>query len=153
MNTSQLPGSRWLATWVRDPTLRSGILVGAYLTAIMLGSLLLANRVPLLEPFAKFRNLFCAAVFLLAAILPVWRWRDSATPLFISGTLGWLIFSLMYWATGMYFIRLHTRFHRPMQVFLIGAVLYGLAAVTVWVTEMVRHARTQPINASRRRPY
>jgi len=153
MIPSQLPGSRWLATWIRNATLRSGILVGAYLTAILLTSLLLANRVPLLEPFAKFRNLFCAAVFALAAVLPLWRWRESATQLFVCGTTGWAMFSLMYWLAGMYFIRLHSRFHRPMQVFLIGAVLYGLASVVAWVTEMVHHARTQPISASRRRPY
>jgi len=153
MHPSLLPGSRWLSTWVRNPTLRSGILVGSYLTAILFASLLLANRVPLLESFAKFRNLFCAAVFALATLLPLWRWRDSATRLFVCGATAWAMFSLMYWVAGKIFIRLHPRFHRPVQVFLIGAVLYGLAAVVVWVSEMVRHARTQPISASRRRPY
>ncbi len=153
MKPRLLPGSRWLATWVRDPTMRSGILVGTYLSVILFASLLLANRVPLLEPFAQFRNLFCAAAFALAVILPLWRWRDSASQLFVCGTTGWTIFSLMYWLAGQFFIRLHSRFHRPVQVFLIGAVLYGLAAVTVWVAEMVRHARNRPIGASRRRPY
>ncbi len=138
---------------VRNPVLRSGLIVGVYLTLIMLGSLVLATRVPVLEPFANYRNAFCAAVFGLAAFLPLWRWRDSAVKLFSCGAIAWGIFSLMYWFTGFIFVRLHSRFHRPIQAFLIGAILYGVAAVALWVTEMVRHARTQPIAASRRRPY
>ncbi len=149
---SELPGSQWLG-WLRVPALRLGVLVGGYLTVIMLASLVLANRVPLLEPFANFRNAFCFVVFVFAAALPLLRCRDAAIKLFVAGITGWMIFSLMYWLTGFVFIRLHSRFHRPMQVFLIGAILYGLSAVVVWVADMVRHARTQPISASRRRPY
>lgn len=139
--------------WVRNPVLRSGLIVGAYLTVILFTSLVLANRVPLLEDFADYRNAFSAAAFVLAASLPLWRWRESGVKLFVCGVLGWTIFSAMYWMAGAIFVRLHTRFHRPLQAFLIGSLLYGLAAVAVWVTEMVKHARTQPIGASRRRPY
>lgn len=152
MTQSELPGSQWLG-WLRNPTLRFGVLVGGYLTAILFASLLLANRVPLLERFANFRNALCFLTFALAASLPLWRWRHSATKLFISGVTGWLIFSVMYWLVGVYFLQLHSRFRRPIHAFLLGAVLYGLAAVVVWVIEMVSHARTRPIAASRRRPY
>ena len=152
MTQSELPGSKWLG-WLRNPTLRFGVLVGAYLTVILFASLLLANRVPPLERFANFRNALCVVPFALAAALPLWRCRDSATRLFVSGVTGWLIFSLMFWLAGAFFANLHSRFRRPIHAFLLGVVLYGLAAVVVWVIEMVRHARTQPITASRRRPY
>lgn len=149
---AELPGSRWLGG-LRNATLRLGVLLGAYLSVIMMVSLVLANRVPLLEPFANFRNAFCFGAFAFAASLPLVRCRDSATRLFVSGITGWTIFSLLYWLAGFVFVALHNQFHRPIQVYLIGAVLYGLAAVVVWVAEMLRHARTQPIVASRRRPY
>ena len=152
MTQSDLPGSQWLG-WMRNPALRLGVLTGVYLTGIMWISLLLANRLPALETFATVRNALCLAVFALATLLPLRLCRESATKLFVAGTTGWLMFSLMYWLTGFVFIRLHDRFHRPLQVFLIGAILYGLTAVALWVVEMVRHARTQPIAASRRRPY
>jgi hypothetical protein len=152
MTHSELPGAQWFG-WLHNATLRLGVLVGAYLSVIMLVSLVLANRVPLLEPFANFRNAFCFGVFAFAASLPLLRCRDSATRLFVSGATGWMIFSWMYWLAGSLFVRLHSRFHRPLQVFLIGAILYGLASVAVWVAGMVRHARTQPMGASRRRPY
>lgn len=151
MHPSTLPGFRWFA-WVRHPTVRFGVLVGAYLTVILWVSLLLANRVPLAEPFANLRNAFCFGAFALAAVLPLTRLR-SATRLFVCGIAAWLFFSVMYWLTGFVFVRLHARFYTPIHVFLLGAVLYGLAAVVVWVADMVRHARTQPIAASRRRPY
>ena len=95
MSPSLLPGSRWFMG-VRNPVLRSCLIVGVYLTLIMLGSLVLATRVPVLEPFANYRNAFCAAVFGLAAFLPLWRWRDSAVKLFSCGAIAWGIFSLMY---------------------------------------------------------
>lgn len=149
---SELPGSQWLG-WLHNPTLRFGVLVGAYLTVILFASLLLANRVAALERFANFRNPLCFLTFALAASLPLLRYRDSATRLFVSGITGWLIFSVMYWLAGAFFLQLHSRFRRPIHAFLLGAVLYGLAAVVVWVIEMVSHARTRPIGASRRRPY
>lgn len=152
MVRSDLPGSQWLG-WLRNPTLRFGVLVGAYLTVILFASLLLANRVPPLEGVANIRNAVCLLTFALAASLPLLRWRNSATSLFISGVTGWLIFSVMYWMAGIFFLQLHSRFRRPIHAFLLGAVLYGLAAVVVWVIEMVSHARTRPIVASRRRPY
>ena len=152
MTQSDLPGSRWLG-WLHNPTLRFGVMVGAYLTAILFASLLLANRVAVLERFANFRNALCFLTFALAVSLPLLRWRNSATSLFVSGVTGWLIFSVMYWLAGAYFLQLHSRFRRPIHAFLLGAVLYGLAAVVVWVMEMVSHARTRPIVASRRRPY
>jgi hypothetical protein len=152
MTPFPLPGSKWLG-WMRDSTLRFGTLVGVYLTLVMCAALLLANRVPFLETFADVRNAICYGAFGVAALLPLWRYRHSATRLFTAATLGWLIFSLSYWLAGALFVRLHTSFRRPFHIFMIGATLYGLAAVAIWVAEMVLHARTQPITASRRRPY
>ena len=149
---ASLPGSRWLA-WVHNRPLRVGVLVGIYLTAVMVVSLMAANRVPALEPLAQVRNAISYAVFALVAALPVWIFRREPGSLFTSGVAAWALFSVMYALAGIPFDNLFVRLHKtPMNVFMLGAVVYGLLAVVLWVGSMVNALRHAPVPAGRRRP-
>jgi hypothetical protein len=152
MTRFPLPGSHLLA-WMRNDTLRFGTLTGLYLGAVLFVSLLLANRVPFLEPYADARNAVCIGAFTLVVILPLWRFRHQPVRMFTSAILAWAIFSVLYAAAGLPFERLHLRFPGPFHAFFLGASLYGFAAVARWVMEMLHAARQAPVGASRRRPY
>jgi hypothetical protein len=147
-----LPGSQWLA-WLQYRPLRVGVLVGIYLTLVMVVALLLANRVPALEPLAGIRNAASYGLFAVLAAVPVWMFRQSPGSLFLASTTAWAVFSLMYALMGLPFENLFARLHKtPGNVFMLGAVVYGLLAVAAWVASMISSLLVHPIAASRRRP-
>jgi hypothetical protein len=132
--------------------LRVGVLVGAYLTAVMAVSLALANRMPALEPMAEMRNAASYAAFGLAAVLPVWIFRREPGSLFVASIAAWGLFSVMYALAGLAFDNLFVRLHKtPLNVFMLGACVYGLLAVVAWVAAMIDALRHAPATAGRRR--
>lgn len=150
--TAKLPGSQWLG-WMQHRPLRVGVLVGVYLTLVMVASLVLANRVPVLEPMAGIRNATSYAVFALLAILPVWIFRREPGSLFVASIAAWGLFSLMYALAGVVFDNLFVRLHKtPLNVFMLGAAVYGLLAVVSWVAGMIGALWHAPVAAGRRRP-
>ena len=153
MTATRLPGSAWLL-WLRNFPLRVGVLTGAYLSAIMIVAVLAANRLTFLESVADLRNATFAALFALTAAIPLAIFVRKPAELFLSGMAGWLLFALAYRLTGVFFENLFSRLGKtPFHAFMLGAIVYGLLAVTSWVASMVLLARHQPIAASRRRPY
>ena len=56
------------------PVLILGLYVGAALSVVMLGALVIANRVPALEPYAFERNAVCYALFVMLMLVPVLRY-------------------------------------------------------------------------------
>lgn len=132
--------------------LRVGVLVGVYLTVVMVVSLVLANRVPALDPMAEMRNAASYAAFALAAALPVWIFRREPGSLFVASIAAWGLFSLMYALAGVAFDNLFVRLFTPMNVFMLGAAVYGLLAVVAWVAGMIDALRHAPVAAGRRRP-
>lgn len=136
---------------LRNPIVRTGLLTGVLLSAVMATTLVLANRMPKLEYFARERNALCSAVFVIIAMLPMARFRRSPLQLFASGIIGWVVVTLAYVAAGNYFSSLQ-RIWTPGVVLAYGALFYGLAALAFWVLAMVRSAvRVRP-SAPRRRP-
>ena len=153
MTPTSVPGSQ-LFTWLRNTTLRIGVLTGVYLTLIMVFALLAANRAPFLEDFADIRNWFFRLLFAVAALIPMASFLRSPGRLFGAGITGWLILSLAYRLMGFFFENLFARLDKtPFHLFMLGATVYGLVAVASWVASMTLVARTHPIAASRRRPY
>lgn len=147
----QLPGSRWF-TWLRDATLRIGVLTGVYLSVILLAWLLIANRVPWSANFAELRNAAAIALALAVMLIPVWRFLRSPARLFIAGLAGWLVLTLTYLVLGLFFQRLHSRMG-PFHWFMLGAVVYAVVAVVAWVVSLVWAARHGPMAVPRRRLY
>ncbi len=147
-----LPGVAWLK-WLKNLPLRIGVLTGLYLTAIMTVALLVANRLPFLDRFVEVRNLVCYALFTLVALLPVCGFLRRPWQLFTSGLTAWLLFSLSYAGAGRVFVHLFTRLRSPFNVFMIGAMFYGLVAVAAWVVHLILAMRAHLATQSHSRAY
>lgn len=149
---SRLPGYAWL-DWVRNQTVRVGVITGICLVAVMVVALLAANRMPVLEPLAEIRNWASRGVFGLVMLAPIFVLRKSPARLFAAAMTGWLMLTLAYWAMGVPFENLHLRFYRPFHLFVLGASLYGSIAVLFWVAGMFERAREMPVAPPRHRPH
>jgi hypothetical protein len=151
MTPSLLPGSRWFQ-WVRNFTLRVGVLTGLYLTAVMVISVLAASRLTFLQPVADLRNAVSYAAFVFFLLVPIFYFLRAPMRMFASAMCGWAILSVSYALMGFFFSDLHTRMGKtPFHLFILGAVVYGVSAVALWVAGMVVSLRHQPIAAHRRR--
>ncbi len=137
MNSLRLPGAAWLA-WLKNRPLRIGVLSGIYLSAVMAGGLLIANRMPLLEHLALLRNAVCALLFFLIALVPICAFLRAPWQMFVASMAAWLTFSFAYAAAGQIFLHLHTRMRiSSFHVFLLGTAGYAVAAVSCWVILMI----------------
>jgi hypothetical protein len=136
---TQLPGARWFL-WLRNVPVRIGVLTGFYLSCIFIGWLLLANRAPWLEPFAGVRNLAAGAMMILLTAIPLVRFRREPSELFVAGLTAWTLLTLAYLAAETRFTLLEAR-KGALQVFVTGALCYGLVAVFQWVFLMCAEAR------------
>lgn len=140
---------------VRPSALRQAFLAGCYtgalLTVAMLGALVVANRIPGLEPYAFERNAACYALFVMLMLLPVLRFLNRPVKMFVASMTGWTILTIAYDFAGIYFQNLFNVLQRsPFEVLLEGAIVYGVLSVAAWVCAMVLHARRHSIAPGRR---
>ncbi len=140
---------------VRPNALQQALIMGCYtgamLTVAMLGSLVVANRIPTLEPYAFERNAACYALFVMLMILPVLRFLNRPVRMFVASMTGWVILSIAYDIAGVYFHNLFVVLQRtPFEVLTEGAILYGVLAVAAWVCRMIVHARRHSLAPVRR---
>jgi hypothetical protein len=141
-----LPGERWFHR-LPNAVLRIGILTGIYLSTVMLAAVLLANRSTWLENFANIRNWAARIVFALVLLIPILRFMRSAPRLIASGMLGWSLATTTYAGLGFFFGSLSSRLPTPGQFFMLGAMVYGIAAVVSWVASLVLSAREHHLHA------
>jgi hypothetical protein len=146
----QLPGMRWFL-WLRYAALRTGVLTGIYLSAIFIAWLLVANRLPQLEPFAGVRNLAAGAAVILLLTIPVFRFHNEPAKLFVSGLTAWTLLTLTYVGAELRFSLLGSRMG-ALQVFMLGAVSYGFVAVLHWVFLLCVEARHRHIAQTEQAP-
>jgi hypothetical protein len=144
----KLPGMRWFL-WLRNAALRIGVLTGIYLSCTFVGWLLVANHVPQLERFAYVRNLAAGAVIILLMSIPVFRFHSESAKMFVSGLTAWTLLTLTYIGAEMRFSLLESRMG-ALQVFMLGAVSYGLIAVLHWVFLLCVEARHRHIAQTER---
>ena len=130
------------------PAFVLGLYTGAALTVVMLGSLVLANRVPALEPYAFERNAVCGALFVMLMLVPVLRYINRPVRMFVASMTAWVLLSAAYDLAGMYFRDLFVVLRTPAEVLTEGAVAYGVIAVASWVCCMIFHARRHSIAPS-----
>jgi hypothetical protein len=133
------------------PALIAGGYTGAMLTVTMLGALVLANRVPALEPYAFERNAGASALFGMLMLVPVVRFLNRPRKMFLASMIGWGILTAAYDFAGLYFHNLFNALQRtPFEVLIEGTIAYGVLAVAVWVGAMVLHARRHSLTPVRR---
>src|SRR5712692_6014310 len=123
----QIPGMRW-CLWLRNASLRIGVLTGVYLSCVFVLWLFVANRVRELESFAGIRNLTAGAAAILLTLIPVLRFRREPVRMFVSGLTAWTLLTLTYIALEMYFSLLESRMG-AFHIFMLGGVSYGFVAV------------------------
>jgi hypothetical protein len=143
---ARLPGQRWFQR-LPNAVLRFGVLTGIYLSIVMAAAVLLANRVPALESFANIRNWAARVLFALVMLLPILKFIRSGPRLIAAGMLGWSVATITYLGLGLFFESLFNRLRTPGEFFMLGAMVYAIAAVLSWVTSLVLAAREHHLHA------
>jgi hypothetical protein len=142
----QLPGVRYFL-WLRNASLRTGVLTGIYLSCVFIAWLVVANRIRELVPYAEFRNLIAGTILVLLMAIPVLRFRRHPGRLFVAGLTAWTLLTISYIAAEMFFSLLKSRMG-ALQVFMLGVVSYGIVAVFQWVFLMCAEARHRHVAQS-----
>jgi len=135
----------------QNVTIQTGLYMGALLVIVMVGALVAANRMPLLESRALERNAASYGLFVIFMMIPVCRFLNRPAQMFTSAMIGWVMFVVAYDIAGMFLRNLFQVLRTPFEALLEGAVVYGVFAVGSWVGAMILHARTHPIAPRRRR--
>ena len=120
--------------------MRTGVVVGVGLSLALSGWIYLANSLPIFNNISMERNLAAAAIIGFLAFLPVLRFFREPGNLLISSLLAWSIFSLTYRTLSLFYWTL-SDWYSTFQVFMIGAVLYLIAATLSWMGTCIWKAR------------
>lgn len=145
--SAKLPGYHWFS-FLEDASTRVGVYVGASLSFIFSGWLVLANRVPFLDAFAMPRNVIAATLLLLFASIPLLRFFRSPSELLLSSLLAWGIFTLTYGILGFKFVLLD-QYYSTFHVFVLGAVSYLLLATLSWIGTIIWKVRATDTSHTR----
>ena len=142
------PGYRWF-DFLRHTPARVGIYTGVWLSLVFVAWVVIANRLPLLEPLAQQRNVIATALLAFIATMPVLRFLRSPGELLISGLLAWGLLTVTYGILSLKFILLQV-YYSTFHIFVLGAVAYLLFATLSWIGMIVWRARAaQHSHASR----
>lgn len=133
------PGYRWF-DFLRHAPAKVGIYTGLWLSVILVAWVVIANRVPFLEPLAQQRNVIATLLLALTASMPVIRFLRSPGDLLISGLLAWSVLTLAYRILSLKFVLLQV-YYSTFHVFVLGAVAYLLFATLSWIGMIVWRAR------------
>jgi len=120
--------------------LHIGVYVGIALSVVFTAWVIVANRVPFLEPFDRERNLAAATVIGLFALVPVMRYMNAPRSLLLSGLVAWSILSFAYRLLCLYFPGL-SGIHTPTQILMEGALFYLISATVAWMISFVWRVR------------
>ena len=138
-DTMKLPGYRWFQ-FLQNISIRMGIYTGVGLSIVFSVWVIVANRMPVLEPFALGRNIGAVATLCFFASLPTLRFFRSPGDMLVSGLLGWAMLSLTYRILCMVFVLLQERYS-AFHVFVLGAVIYLICATLSWIGTIIWKAR------------
>ena len=136
---AHLPGYRRLHL-LRNASVRMGVYTGICLSIVLVGWIVIANRVPFLERFALERNIAAAALLGLISLVPVLRFLRMPGPLLASTLIGWAIFSLTFRVLCIFFWALRDRYS-AVQIFVLGAVVYMIVVTISWLGTIISRAR------------
>jgi hypothetical protein len=116
--------------------LKLGLVIGAGLSGVAITWLLIANRLPALDPLAMIRNVAAGALVIILMLVPACRFRRHPSHLFACSITAWSILTLVYAVLQIPFPRLAARMG-TFHFFMLGAVLLGLASALLWVIQMI----------------
>ena len=133
------PGYRRLR-FFRNVPIRVGLYTGVWLSVVFAAWVVIANRMPFLEPLAQQRNVIATLLLALIAAMPVMRFLRSPGELLISGLVAWSVLALAYRILSLEFVLLQT-YYSTFHVCVLGAVAYLLFATLSWIGMIVWRAR------------
>jgi hypothetical protein len=131
----KFPGFHWFG-FLKDAALRTGVYTGVALSVIFSAWLLIANRLPYLEPVATERNIVAAVLLGLFAAFPILRFFRSPLELMTSSLLGWGILTFTYRVLCFKFDLLEEHYTAA-HVFVLGAVIYFVVATISWIGTII----------------
>jgi hypothetical protein len=124
----------------QNSAVRYGIVVGVGLSLALSAWIVIANRVPIFDRVPVERNLVSAALIALLAFLPILRFFRLPAKLLTSSLIAWSILTLTYRALSIFFWTLSDSY-TAFQIFMIGAVVYLIAATLSWIGTCIWKAR------------
>ncbi len=142
----QLPGMRWFSG-IGSEAIRVGVLTWIYASCAFVAWQLVAYGIPQIEQFAGTRDIAGSAVIIGLLAIPVFYFIKDPAKLFLSGLTAWTLMTLLYLGAETIFSLLESRM-AAIQIFMLGAVSYGLIAVFVWVFLICAEARHRHIAQS-----
>jgi len=140
----ELPGYHWFHVF-KNVAVRMGVYVGVCLSLVMGAWIFVANRMPLLERFARERNLAATAVLGFLFILPALRFLRSPGYLLSSGLIAWAIFSFTYRLLCMFFELLGEKYG-TFRIFVLGFIVYMILSTLSWIGTMFFRVRPGPVS-------
>jgi hypothetical protein len=138
-DTMKLPGYRWFQ-FLQNPSIRMGIYTGVGSSLVFSAWVIIANRAPVLEPFALARNIGAIAALCFFASLPTLRFFRNPGEMLVSGLVGWTMLSCTYRILCAVFVLLQDRYS-AFHVFMLGAVVYLICATVSWIGTIIWRAR------------
>jgi hypothetical protein len=133
---------------LHNSAVRAGIYTGVCLATVLTLWLILANRVPFFESFAVWRNMGAALLFALFALAPALRFYRSPESLLVSCLVAWTILTIMYRLLCVFFSLLGDKYS-AWHIFMLGAVVYLIAATLSWIGTLIWRARQADISHSK----
>lgn len=121
---------------MRDVATRTGVYAGLFLSLVFATWLLIANRVPFLEPIAMERNIIASAFLAVLACVPLFRFYRSPLQLLLSGLLAWGLLTLTYRIFCFKFVLLE-EYYSAFHVFVLGALSYLIFATISWIGTII----------------
>jgi len=143
-DVAKLPGYRWFDS-LRYVPVRIGVYTGVCLSLCFALWVVVANRVPFLEPVAHLRNLIAIILLLAIAAIPVARFYRNPVELLCAAMIGWSLLSFTFYLLALIFTLLdesYSAFH----IFMMGAVVYLLIATVAWIGTIIRRARASHVS-------
>jgi hypothetical protein len=140
MSVAVSPTNHNAFEFLKNPAVRTGIYAGTCLSLIFVFWVVIANRVPILEPLARDRNVAATVLLLLFACVPLIRFFRSPADMLASGILAWGLLTLSYRALCIAFPLLEESF-TAFHVFALGAVSYLTFATLSWIGTILWRVR------------
>jgi len=125
---------------LRSAAVRIGVCAGVSLSLVFTAWLVIANRVPFLEPLAVARNFVATSLLLALASIPVFRFLRSPAEMLLSSVLAWGILTLTYGALCLQFSLLD-QYYSTTEIFVLGMVVYLLFATLSWIGTIIWRVR------------
>jgi uncharacterized membrane protein YvlD (DUF360 family) len=141
---AHLPGYSRLHVF-KNAAIRTGVYSGVGMSMVLVAWLVVANRAPTLESFARERNLAAFVALGLFAAVPVLRFMRLPGPLLAAGLVALSIMALTYRLLCVYFSELAARYS-TVQLFTLGAVLYMILATLSWIGTCIWRARESRVS-------